>query len=286
VKKQLSDIRARSRDDELKPQNDAELDAIRTQVLASGTEDAGVLTGLMLGHRALSDWTGMIDVYGQLPEFLQEQVVVRQQLAFAYNRRAEEDNDPADRQRALEILWELRDKQGPTSETSGLIGRIFKSQWKQARDRGEPANARGFLKQAIAAYVLGFEADWRDIYPGINAVTLLDIQGGKAGLEQKQRLLPVVRFAVEQRLRAAAPDYWDHATLLEIAVLDNDPEQALDALDSALTAATEGWQRQTTVDNLRIIEQARKERGDDVGWLSEIIDELDPAAKKPALPDS
>jgi tetratricopeptide (TPR) repeat protein len=285
VKKQLSDVRARSNVEELKPQNAAALAAIRTQVIGSITTDAGILTGLMLGYRALSDWTNMIEVYGQLPDFLQEQVTVRQLLAFAYNRRAEEGHDPADRQRALKILGELRDKQGPTSETSGLIGRIYKSQWEEARGRGELASARGYLKQAIAAYVEGFEADWRDIYPGINAVTLLDVQGGKAGLEQKQRLLPVLRFAVEQRLRAAAPDYWDHATLLEIAVLENDPDQAFDALDSALTVATETWQQRTTAGNLRIIGQARQERGDDIGWLTRIINELDPP-KEPAPPHS
>jgi hypothetical protein len=279
VKKQLSDIRARSRDDELKPQNDAELDAIRTQVLASGSQDPGVLTFLMLGYQALSDWAGMIEVYGQLPEFLQEQVMVRQMLAFAYNRR----QDPADRHRALEILEELQDKQGPTSETSSLIGRIYKSQWEEARARGQPGKARGFLKQAIAAYVQGFEADWRHPYPGINAVTLLDIQGGTASVEQKRRLLPAVRFATEQRLRGPAPTYWDHAILLEIAVLENDVERARDALDFALTAATESWQRDSTTANLRIIERARKERGHDVGWLAEIINELAPSPAEPAI---
>ena len=43
----------------------------------------------------------------------------------------------------------------------------------------------------------GFMADQRDAYPGINAVTLLDIKGDEAALAQKDRLLPVVKFAVE-----------------------------------------------------------------------------------------
>jgi hypothetical protein len=282
LKKRLSDIRARSNVKERKTDNLAELAAIRTQVLGSSTMDVGVLTGLMLGHRALSDWTGMIEVYGQLPELLQQQVTVRQMLAFAHNRRAEDGHDPADRQRALDILEELRKEQGPTSETSGLIGRIYKSQWEEARARGELANARGYLKQAIASYVEGFEADWRDIYPGINAVTLLHVQGDEAALEKKRRLLPVVRFATEQRLHGRSPDYWDHATLLEIAVLENDAERARDVLSAALAAATETWQQQTTANNLRIIERAHQERGDEVSWLSEIIDELDPAPEEPA----
>jgi len=284
VKQQLNDIRARSTDDELKTQNLAALAAIRAEAVESGTADVGILTGLMLGYRALEDWTGMIEVYAELPESLQNQVTVRQQLAFACNRRAEDDHDPADRRRALEILGELQEEQGPTSETSGLIGRIYKSQWQEARDRDENAKASGHLEKAIAAYVAGFEADWRDSYPGINAVTLLDVQGGEAALKQKRRLLPVVRFATEQRLRGRAPGYWDHATLLEIAVLENDVQQARNTLSAALTTATENWQQKTTAGNLRIIERARQQRGDDVAWLTDIIHELDPEAEEPAPP--
>jgi hypothetical protein len=38
--------------------------------------------------------------------------------------------------------------------------------------RSKP-EARALLKSAIDAYLAGFEADWRDAYPGINAVTLM-----------------------------------------------------------------------------------------------------------------
>jgi uncharacterized protein DUF4071 len=280
MKQRLNDIRAMSNDKKLRPRAAAALDEIREEVLGSGTTDAGVLTSLMLGYRALSDWTGMIDVYGQLPKSLQKQVTVRQQLAFAYNRRAEDGKNPADRERALKILQQLKQQQGPTSETSGLIGRIYKSQWAEALDHDEPLEASGHLRKAIAAYVEGFETDWRDIYPGINAITLLDIQGDKAGLKHKDQLLPLVRFAVQQRLRTPVPEYWDYATLLEIAVLDNDATQAVDALGDVLTASTEAWQRASTAGNLRMIERARRERGNDTGWLSQIIDKLDPPAKK------
>jgi MAP3K TRAFs-binding domain len=280
VKQRLHDIRAMSNDKTLRPRAAAALDKIRQEVLGSRTTDVGVLTSLMLGYRALSDWTGMIDVYGQLPQSLQNQITVRQQLAFAYNRRAEDTKNPADRERALQVLQQLKQQQGPTSETSGLIGRIYKSQWAEALDRNEPLEASGHLKKAIAAYVEGFEADWRDIYPGINAITLLDVQSDKAGLKQKNQLLPVVRFAVQQRLRAPVPEYWDYATLLEIAVLENNAARAVDALGDVLTASTETWQQETTADNLRIIERARKERGNDTGWLSQIISKLDPPARK------
>jgi hypothetical protein len=283
VKQQLSEVKAVSNVEELKPQNAAALAAIRTQVLASEITDADVLTALMLGYRALSDWTGMIEVHDLLPELLQEQVTVRQLLAFAYSRRAEDEHDPADRQRALQVLVQLPREQDLISETSGMIGRIYMSQWEEARARGEIIKARGHLKKAIAAYVEGYEADLRDPYPGINAVTLLEVLGDEAAIERKRRLLPMVRLATEQRLRDRAPDYLDYATLLEIAVLENDPEQARDALDFAVAASPETWQQRTTAGNLRIIRQARKERGDDVGWLNKIINELDPPAGEPGI---
>jgi hypothetical protein len=278
VKQRLSSVRVRAGATATKADAAKDLGQIRSEVLAGGTADAAILTGLMTAYRALGDWSGMIDVYGELPDYLQRQVTVRQLLAFAYNRRAEDSGDPQDRDRAVSILKDLEEQQGPTSETSGLLGRIYKSQWAQARKNGQDAAARGYLKAAIGAYVRGFETDWSEVYPGINAVTLLEIQGSESSIEHKDRLLPVVRFAAEQRLRGPAADYWDQATMLEIAVLEHRPGQAQDALDSALPMITETWQPKTTADNLRLIAQARLDHGEETGWLKQIIDQLDAAA--------
>ena len=278
VKQRLGSVRARAGANTTRADAATDLGQIRSEMLDGGTADAAILTGLMTAYRALSDWSGMIDVYGKLPDYLQRQVKVRQLLAFAYNRRAEATGDPQDRDRAVSILKELEEQQGPTGETSGLLGRTYKSQWAQARKNGQFPAARGYLKLAIDAYVRGFETDWREAYPGINAVTLLEVQGSPSSIEDKDRLLPVVRFAAEQRRRGPAADYWDQATMLEIAVLEHRPEEALDALDSALPMVTETWQPQTTAYNLRLIAQARLNRGEDTGWLNEIIDQLDAAA--------
>ena len=87
----------------------------------------------------------------------------------------------------------------------------------------------------------GFETDWRDVYPGVNAVTLLEVQGDEKALRLKERLLPVVRFAAEQRLRGARHGYWDHATMLELAVLADDAEQAEEVLADVLSTYAETW---------------------------------------------
>lgn len=256
----------------------AQLERIRSDLFGARGMDVGVLTELMLTHRALENWTGMIEVYDAMPATLQRQVPIRQQLAFAFNRRAESTGSDEDRIKALQILEAVEREQGPSAETSGLLGRIYKSQWRAERNADNPVQARRYLAKAVKAYVRGFETDWREVYPGINAVTLLEVQGGDKALQLKDRLLPVVRFAAEQRLRSANADYWDHATILELAVLAAQPGAVSDVLDEVLASSTEAWQLESTAGNLRIIQTTWAQQGRQPEWLQSIIDTLDAAA--------
>jgi tetratricopeptide (TPR) repeat protein len=234
--------------------------------------ETGVLVDLYLSYRALQQWDRMIGLYERLPVVLQRSIMMREQLGFALNRRGE-------KQRALEILEGVVQEQGPSSETCGLIGRVYKDQWMEARKAGSGFQARGYLDKAIASYVRGFEADWRDAYPGINAVTLLDVKGDEKSLQRKAEILPVVRFAVTQRLRSSKPDYWDHATLLELAVLDQDLDAVQQSLGDALACVREKWEPATTANNLKLIQEARQARGAAEDWLDEVIGELEKAAE-------
>jgi hypothetical protein len=103
---------------------------------------------------------------------------------------------------------------------------------------------------------------------GVNAVTLMELK--EPPDPQQQALLPVVRYAVERRVARGRPDYWDHATLLELAVLARDENAAAAALADALACLREGWEAETTARNLRLIRGARAARGEDVGWIEEL----------------
>ena len=120
----------------------------------------------------------------------------------------------------------------------------------------------------------GLEADLRDAYPGINAVTLLDIQGDDDSKSKRDQLIPVVRFAVEQQFRSREPGYWDYATMLELAALASDQKLATKQLGLALAAVTESWMPDTTARNLRLIREFRAARAEDVSWLNEMIEAL------------
>lgn len=232
--------------------------------------ESGILVDLLLSYRAVEDWDGMIDLIEAVPEPLRRTAMIREQLGFALNRAGRGDE-------AERVLLELIEERGPSSETYGILGRVYKDRWQAARDAGSAIRARGELDRAIDAYLKGFEADWRDAYPGINAVTLMELRDPPD--PRRERLVPVVAYAVERRIEAGRPDYWDHATALELAVLGEDRERAASALASALVAVREPWEPVTTARNLRLIREAREVRGEAADWIAETEEELARAAE-------
>lgn len=243
------------------------LAAIETKLGKLDAVEVGVLVDLFLSYRAVEAWDRMIGLYERLPEEVKRTVMLREQLGFALNRAGRKDE-------AVKELEAVIAEKGPSAETCGILGRVYKDRWNAARKEGKKLEAAGHLKRAIETYLRGFEADWRDAYPGINAATLLDIKGDDASLERKAQILPLVRYASKQRLKGGTPGYWDHATLMEIAVLENDESAAAEHLGDALAAKIEGWEPKSTADNLEMIRDARRERGVEEAWFDELIDAL------------
>ena len=95
---------------------------------------------------------------------------------------------------------------------------------------------------------------------------------------RREKLLPVVEYAVERRIAAGSPDYWDFASRLELAVLAGDEAAAADAAGDALAAVRESWEPETTARNLRLIREARAARQETLPWAAEIEAALASAA--------
>jgi hypothetical protein len=227
--------------------------------------EVGVVVDLFLSYRAVKGWDDMIALGQKMSAPLAATVLVQEQLGLALNRahRGEE---------AERVLLALIERRGPSSETFGILGRVYKDRWEAALKAGENVLARGLLEKAIGAYLKGFEADWRDAYPGINAVTLMELK--EPPDLRREQLIPVVFYAVERRIASGKPDYWDHATRLELAVLAKDQHKAESALADALAAVRESWEPETTARNLRMIREAREKRHEAVAWAMELENEL------------
>jgi hypothetical protein len=230
--------------------------------------EVGVLVDLLISYRATEAWGDVIELVESMPEPVQRTVMVREQYGFALNR-AERSAD------AERVLLELIDENGDRSETLGLLGRVYKDRW-----RAEPAGSMrgaGYLLQAIDAYRRGFEADWRDAYPGINALTLMEV--AEPGGTAQQALAPVVRYSNRRRIGRRGADYWDHATTIELEVIADDQKAATAAAQAALALVREGWEPRSTAANLALLREARAAAGERRAWAEEIERELIAAAE-------
>jgi tetratricopeptide (TPR) repeat protein len=225
--------------------------------------ESGVVVDLFLSLRDVKAYAAMIDLYERMPLPLQRAKMMREQLGFALNREGRFEE-------AEKVLNEVINEFGPSSETNALLGRIYKDRWDLAKAEDVP-EASSLLKKAIEAYLAGFEADWRDAYPGINAVTLMEMMP-KPDPRQAE-ILPVVRYSAARKT-ARNPDYWDHATMLELAVLARDPDDAKARLGDALMVAGTSWRLESTARNLRLIREMREGRGEDAAWIKGLEDTL------------
>lgn len=258
IKRQLREVRNRQ-DGNL--EKIKAIDAIAA-TLQPENEEAGVLIDLMLSYRAVSAFDKMIAFIESMPAHVRQTIMVQEQLGLALNRIGQ-------REEALGVLEKVVQENGPSSETNSIIGRVYKDLFEEAQKEGDHPLAEDYLDKALEAYLRGFEADWRDAYPGVNAVNLLVIKGNKAGIE---KLVPVVEYAVNRKLEYKTPDYWDHATLMELAVIENDGARAEEQLRKALSCPIEGnWMPETTLKTLRVINQFRQDRGEDTTVSERLI---------------
>jgi hypothetical protein len=220
--------------------------------------EAGVVIDLLLSQRAVSDWQAMIDLGTAMSRPVARTRMVQEQLAFALNRLARG-------QEAEVMLMEVIETHGASSETNGLLGRVYKDRWEAAMKAGADLEAAGWLEKAIQAYLTGFEADWRDAYPGINALTLMEL---KDPADQRSiEIMPIVKYSLFQRLKGSTPDYWDHASLVEFYVLSENKTELAGAVANALAAIRESWEPTNTAENLRLIRTARARRNNNVEWI-------------------
>ena len=164
------------------------------------------------------------------------------------------------------------------AESCGILGRVYKDRWETARSHGHHTLASALLTKAIDSYVRGFEADWRDHYPGINAVELMWVRDPTD--EQINRLLPVVRYSAERAAASGVPTYWEYATLLEIAVLERNHAEAEKWLGAALAATPTPMEIDTTLQSLTRIRKATKHPRAQTIWLNDIEHQLTQATTR------
>jgi tetratricopeptide (TPR) repeat protein len=240
------------------------VDAVRASERDLGSLDdveSAVLVDLMLSYRAVEAYGDLIALIEKMPLPLADTAVVQEQLGFALNRLKK-------REQAESVLLKVIERRGPSSETYALLGRVYKDEWEDARNAGDTSRARQLLEKAIDAYLKGFETDWRDALPGVNVVTLMELRDPPH--PSRTAILPVVRYTVERKIAKGKPDYWDYASLLELAAVEMNETDARNALQKARLLVRETWEPKTTQRNLRLLRETRERRGVLQSWMLEV----------------
>lgn len=231
---------------------------------------ASILLDLMLSFRSVEAWNEMTYLCETFPDYLKNNIFVRQQWAFSLNRR----NKPGDRDKAVSLLTKVMKEYGPDPETLGILGRIHKDRYREAKEK-RSIMASAALDDSISTYTEGFESDPRNYYPGINAITLLIEKGDEESMKQAEELAPLVSFAVARCGGVSSNNYWDLATVLELNCISSDWFSAVKVLPKVLDKAKESWMLKSTLGNLMMLKQARICQGHNIEKLQEIIKEFE-----------
>src|SRR5712691_2489763 len=116
--------------------------AVQRELGDIAAQESGVVVDLFLSYRTVNAWQAMVDLVARMPPPLAATVMVQEQLALALNRAGRSED-------AERVLTELLEKRGPSSETHGILGRVYKDRWEAAAKGGNRFQARGFLDRAI-----------------------------------------------------------------------------------------------------------------------------------------
>jgi hypothetical protein len=224
--------------------------------------ESSVIVAQLLAYREVEAYEDMIRLVGAMPAPLAATVLVREQYALALNRIGRDDDAEA-------VLQELVATHGPSSETYALLGRVYKDRYNAALQSGDRQRADLWLARAGDTYLKGFEADPRDTYPGVNALTLLASRDRHD--PRIAELTPVVRYAARRRIAEGKAGYWGNATLIELAIIAGDESGARAALAQALEYKPKRWMRQATLKNMRLLRHV----GFGADWLESLEAQLE-----------
>jgi hypothetical protein len=225
------------------------LEQSEAEVRSAPEVDPSGYLNVMKGFRDLSDWDRVIALADDAPPELAQSPELRQLLALALNRRGRQE----DQERAISIMHQQVAETGGDSESYGILGRIYKDRYDQAKKHGDETDAAAYLEKAINYYREGFNKNPRDYYPGINVINLLLQRGDDAAREELKDLVPRVTDAVQTRLGGDRVDFWDLATDLQLATVARDWARAEQRATSMMAQSPAGWMLETTSRDLHAV---------------------------------
>ena len=157
---------------------------------------------------------------------------------------------------------------------NGMLASIYKHESELLKDT-EPGHSHHYLKEAIKKYTESFDDNPNEYYPGTCLLNLVYIADSKEFKPVFEKYLPLVEFSIMRRLKKTN-EYWGYASLLELDVIRDNKEKAMENLYAALCSPHAPWKREITARHIKGIYQYKIKLGQqDITWINEIMGELD-----------
>jgi MAP3K TRAFs-binding domain len=223
-------------------------------------EHLSIVANFIYTYRSIQAFDKMVVLIEKLPKLVRNMTIIREQYGLALGRLGQY-------LKAERVLKELISERGESSETYGILGRIYKQQYIDSKNDPKTFfKAKGFLKEAIKTYKKGFFTNMLDYYPGINALTLMTAQEGID--PDFKDILQFVTYTITKQIDAQSSreDYWLFATQLELAYLLQNAEMADNALTNMVRLNKAGFKVKTTLLNLDLIIEGYTNTNDLKGW--------------------
>jgi hypothetical protein len=104
----------------------------------------------------------------------------------------------------------------------------------------------------------------------------MEIRRDPSDKKRRKQILPIVRYAAERRMATKKPDYWDYATLIELAILDKDDESTIiENIADALAFSPDKWQVESTLRTINMVKEARERRTESTNIERRVIEEFE-----------
>ena len=161
---------------------------------------------------------------------------------------------------------------------NSMLASIYKHQSELLKDT-EPGRSTYFLKESIRKYIDSFDTNPNEYYSGICLLNLVYTSGDEQLQPLFRKYLPLVEFSIHRRLKATN-EYWGYVSLMELELILDNQEKAIENLYAALSSPHAPWKREVTARHVRrIYNYKSKQTQQDISWISEIIGELDESAR-------
>lgn len=238
-------------------------------LLDNPLEKYSLLLSIVIAYKDTNSISEIIRLLESIPQERREKYIeLEERLASAYKRAGKFDVAKRIIERIIKKSTDDR-----KAVLNSMLASVYKHQSELLKD-ADPGRSGYFLKESIRKYTDSFDANPNEYYPGICLLNLVYTSGAQNFQDIFRSYLPLVEFSINRRLKKTN-EYWGHVSLMELQVILNNRDRAMENLYAALSSPHAPWKREVTARHIqRIYDFKKKQNQNDIDWIGDIMREL------------